>query len=113
MFSLPFGWSFAMFSLLSLKFDCTKPFDLFRSGRLRGDGGDLRFGSDREGNVVYSHRIVEGLNTSKTIVVVKTPDIPAQSSLDIWMIINNPTATYTLPTDITAYEGLPIIIFSH
>lgn len=63
--------------------------------RLRADGADLRFAPDEIGTSTFVHTIESGLNTSNTIVIVRIPDIPAASSIDIWMAIGNADANYT------------------
>jgi len=66
---------------------------LIKQGKMRPDGGDIRF-TDSDGTTLLPYWIEPGtINTSSTRIWVKVPYIYAYSNKTIFMYYGNPTAT--------------------
>jgi len=61
-------------------------------GKMRSDAGDIRF-FDSDSSTLLSYWIESGINTASTVIWVKIPSIPAQSSKTIYMVYGNPSLT--------------------
>jgi Domain of unknown function (DUF2341)/Secretion system C-terminal sorting domain len=64
---------------------------LIGNGKLQANGGDLRF-ADVCGTIFYPYWIESGLNTAQTVVWVKVPVIPANSTISLYMFYGNNAA---------------------
>jgi hypothetical protein len=65
---------------------------LISAGKMKPDGSDIRF-TDEDGQTQLSYWIESGINTTKTVIWVKVPSIPALSTKTIYMYYGNPSAT--------------------
>lgn len=66
---------------------------MITAGTLRSDGGDLRFATDSAGTDPLQFFIASGINTTTTVVYVRTPAIAASAQRTIYMFSGNPSAT--------------------
>jgi hypothetical protein len=65
---------------------------LISAGKMRSDGGDIRF-TDSDETTLLNYWVESGINTSSTKIWVKVPSIPASSSKTIYVYYGNPSAT--------------------
>src|SRR3989304_6688201 len=73
-----------------LSFDTQTP---IAAGKMKTDGGDIRFAEDVDGAFLLNYWIESDINTLSTKVWVTVPSIPASDSVTIYMFYGNPSAT--------------------
>ncbi len=69
---------------------------LISAGKLRNDGGDLRF---LQGCTEIPFWIESGLNTASTKIWVKVPTVAAASTAQVQMVYGNPSANFVTPNN--------------
>ncbi len=62
-------------------------------GKMRPDGGDIRFATDWDGTTLIEYWIESGINTPDTRIWVRVPSLPAPSVTTIYLFYGNPSAT--------------------
>jgi hypothetical protein len=67
--------------------------DLITAGKMNADGSDMRFIDGTDCCAPINYFIESGLNSTSTVVWVKVPDLPANSSKTISIVYGNPTAS--------------------
>jgi uncharacterized repeat protein (TIGR01451 family) len=65
---------------------------LIAQGKMRADGGDIRFSTDSDGTTLIDYWIESGINTTNTRIWVRVPSLPASSAVTIYMFYGNPGA---------------------
>jgi len=78
---------------------------LIAAGTLRGDAGDLRFGSDVAGTNLLDYWIENGVGTASTAVWVKVPALAASTLTGLYLFAGNPAAASASTLQTFDYAG--------
>jgi len=66
---------------------------LIAQGKMRPDGGDIRFSADLDGTTLIDCWVESGINTANTRIWVEAPSLPASSATTIYLFYGNSGAT--------------------
>lgn len=66
---------------------------LVSQGKMRADGGDVRFSTDADGTALIDYWIESGINTTDTRIWVRSPSLSASGATTIYLFYGNPGAT--------------------
>lgn len=64
--------------------------ELISAGKMKPDGGDIRFQDENKNNLPYF--IEGGINTTNTLIKIKIPPLPPNNSKFVYLFYGNPNA---------------------